>query len=150
MANETRRVILHPAPAYAATPISQAIGLMFARDAGGAGHSVVFPFSVPKRDAVSMFFVRDPIDILLLDGDFRVMCMRERLLPWQVWLLPVHASYMIELPAGVIQSSRTAIGDVIALPAPDRCVHMWTLREYVLFFAFQTAVFAILLIIAAG
>lgn len=123
---------------------------MFARDAGDAGHCVVFAFSEPKRDAVSMFFVRDPIDILLLDGDSRVICMRERLLPWRVWLLPVRASYMVELPAGVIQSSKTVVGDTIVLPDPERCVDMWSLREYALFFAFQAGVFAILMAIAAG
>lgn len=148
--NETRNAMLHPAPAYAATPLSQAIGLMFARGTGSGGHCVVFAFSEPKRDLVSMFFVREPIDILLLDEDSRVIGVRERLRPWRMWLLPVRASYMVELPAGTIQSSKTLIGDAIVLPDPDRCIHMWTLREYVLFFAFQAGVFVLLLAIAAG
>lgn len=65
------------------------------------------------RYGIHTFFMKYPIDILILDNKNRAVMLRERLLPNNIFLWNPIFSTVIELPAGTIQNSKTKKGDII-------------------------------------
>ena len=75
---------------------------------------------LPDSNGIHMMFMRFPIDAVFLDrpdGDAtrRVVSIHRVLRPW-TGLVPFvrHGHGVLELPAGVIEATSTAVGDVIA------------------------------------
>ena len=75
---------------------------------------------LPDSNGIHMMFMRFPIDALFLDrpaddGSRRVVSVHPELRPW-TGLVPFvrNGHGVLELPAGVIEATGTAIGDVIA------------------------------------
>ena len=60
--------------------------------------------------------MRFPIDVLFLDKELRVMRAVSAIPPFRTCIVK-HAVYVLELPVGVIQSSRTEAGDQIQVRA---------------------------------
>jgi len=94
-----------------------------------------------------MLFVFSSIDVLVLD-DAKVVIASKTLLPWRFWRMPVKSMSVIELPAGTILSSRTALGDTLSFEESkmNRGKGFWSIRHYVLFFMFNLAVLCIMLL----
>lgn len=74
---------------------------------------------LPGTNGVHMLFMRFPIDALFLsrpaaDGTQRVVGLRSRLRPWTgvVWHV-AGAAGVVEMPAGVLQTSGIQRGDVV-------------------------------------
>ncbi len=66
--------------------------------------------------SIHMFFMRFPIDVLYMDAEHNVVRAQSHIRPWRVG--PLHtkrATYVIELPAGTIDRSRTQVGDRIQI-----------------------------------
>ncbi len=61
--------------------------------------------------SIHTFFMRFPIDIIFLDGHNRVVKVAENLRPYRIFLGPLSAKSVLELPLGTIQKSGTHIGD---------------------------------------
>ena len=66
-------------------------------------------------NSIHMFFMRFPIDVLYLDTDSRIIRLDESLRPWRVGPMVRGCQCIVELPAGTIQSTQTAIADQILL-----------------------------------
>jgi uncharacterized membrane protein (UPF0127 family) len=64
--------------------------------------------------AVHTFFMRFPIDLVFVDRDGRVLKTRERVAPWRV-AGSLRAFATIELPAGTLERTKTARGDVLSV-----------------------------------
>jgi uncharacterized membrane protein (UPF0127 family) len=76
---------------------------------------------LPGGNGIHMFFMRFPIDAAFLsrpgpDGARRVVGLRRALWPW-IGLVPLvrGADGVLELPAGTIEASGTAVGDLVEL-----------------------------------
>ncbi len=75
-----------------ATPLSQAIGLMFSRR-----RTLLFVFRRPRRMRIHSWFVFFPLTLLFLDSSRRVI-ESTRLRPFSYYAAQRNASYLIETP----------------------------------------------------
>jgi len=62
-----------------------------------------------------MWFVFYPIDVLWLDEEMHVVQMVENLRPFMLVFSLKRSICVVELPNGVIKSSKTAVGDRIEI-----------------------------------
>lgn len=113
--NLTREAVLHTDPEWALSRWKQALGFIGRRPGRNA---IVMLFMPARRERIHMFFVRGPIDLVALDGQGRVIALRERLRPWQQWTPDVRMSALLELPEGTIARTRTQLDDRVQLPQP--------------------------------
>ena len=71
--------------------------------------------------SVHSFFMRFPIDVLFCDDQDRVVGLRVMMAPNRPFAGKWGARYVIELPAGVIASSGTQVGDQLTVtPSPHK------------------------------
>jgi uncharacterized membrane protein (UPF0127 family) len=114
--NLTRTTTLATSLEVAASFWSKLMGLMGRRTlAAGAG------VWLSGTNNIHMMFMRFPIDAVFLgkasaDGSRRVVALRRSMRPWTgvVWFAR-GADGVIELPAGAIDASDTALGDLVRL-----------------------------------
>lgn len=66
-------------------------------------------------NSVHTFFMHFPIDILFVDKNNKVIMAISSLKPFSLTPICWRSKYIIELPAGVIQSTSTEKGDALAL-----------------------------------
>lgn len=67
-----------------------------------------------------MFFMRFPIDVLYLDRSHTVVRAQREIRPWRIGpLYTKGARFVIELPAGTIARTGTAVGDHLMIEAPE-------------------------------
>src|SRR5215470_6375011 len=62
---------------------------------------------------VHTFAMRFPIDAVYLDRDRIVIHIEEELKPWRMAAIRVAANSVLELPIGMVNESKTALGDQI-------------------------------------
>ena len=91
--------------------LGKAIGLMFSRKKKDFG--MVFEFSSEKLVSLHNFFVFYPIDLLFLNSRWEVVELKERFLPFTIYIPKNRSRYIIELPAGTIKQTGTGPGDII-------------------------------------
>lgn len=80
-----------------------------------------FPVKSRLWAAIHMFFMRFPIDAIWIDRERRVVDLKRNLLPfnllkintWKIYIPKQKAIYLLELPVGEIQNSKTCYGDRI-------------------------------------
>ena len=66
--------------------------------------------------SIHMWFMRFPIDVVFLDKKNRVVGLKRNVKPWgMAWSW--RGAKTIELPVGVIASTRTQLGDIVAFQA---------------------------------
>jgi uncharacterized membrane protein (UPF0127 family) len=68
---------------------------------------------IKPSHGIHTFAMRFPIDAVYLDHDRVVVHIEEGLKPWRVAPIRIHAASVLELPAGTIRESKTALGDQI-------------------------------------
>lgn len=112
--NETRNILLHASAEFADGAFRSALGWMFQSPAGRA---LVFDLERSTPLVIHTFFVRGPLDALALDFELRVIAAVERLRPFRVWDAHTSARWLVELEAGSIATTRTAIGDQLRFDA---------------------------------
>ena len=63
--------------------------------------------------SVHTWFMRFPIDVVFLDSKNRVVGLRRNMKPWRMaWSW--RGAKTVELPVGVIATTRTQVGDIVA------------------------------------
>jgi uncharacterized protein len=62
---------------------------------------------------VHTFAVRFPIDVVYLDRDSTVVHLEKTLQPWRMAAIRARAASVLELPAGTVHHSQTALGDQV-------------------------------------
>jgi len=75
------------------------------------------------ESSIHTFFMRVPIDVLFVDRSDKVVGLREAMPPSRPFagVAPWRGRYVIEMPAGVIATTGTALGDQLMLePHPDK------------------------------
>jgi len=108
--NKTRKTIIAERHYNFKSPISKAIGLMFAMNP----KNLIFIFKKEKIVPLHMFFVLFPIDVLFIDKNKRVVDLKENFRPFTSYIPKAKAKYVIELPKGMIKKSKTRLGDIIS------------------------------------
>lgn len=105
MRNVTKETVLADHAGVATTPAARNRGLL--------KHTSLEPGDglwISPTQAIHMFFMKFALDIVYLDRKLRVVKTRRNLKPWRIsgsW----KAHSVLELPVGVIDSSRTEPGD---------------------------------------
>lgn len=88
------------------TPWSRMRGLL-GRPRPAPSEGMLF---VPSR-GVHTWFMKYPIDVILLDRNWKVVSLHPRLPPWKDTGLKRDARYALELPEGTIEETGTEMGD---------------------------------------
>jgi len=109
--NVTQKTVLARNPVKAVGFGGRLRGLMF-RSSFPAGCDALF--LNPCR-AVHTYFLRFPIDILLLDDSLQIISTCRALTPGKIGPLVTGVTGVMELPAGVIDSSGTSDGDQLTI-----------------------------------
>lgn len=66
-------------------------------------------------NGVHCLFMSIPIDVLYVSADHRVVALDREMRPWTIGGFHRGAHYVIELPAGTIAATGTAVGDQLAV-----------------------------------
>ena len=82
-------------------------GLMF------ADNSV--PVFFKTRFGIHTFFVKHPIDVLILDNDHKIVKLKANLKPWSVFVWNPKYVRVLELPSGNIKRMKLKVGSMIKL-----------------------------------
>jgi uncharacterized membrane protein (UPF0127 family) len=65
--------------------------------------------------SIHSFFMRFPIDVVYADREGRVLRLDQAMLPYRIGPIVPKATYVLELPEGVIQATGTSVGDQLIL-----------------------------------
>jgi len=68
-----------------------------------------------RCNAIHTFFMRYPIDVIFADEKYRVLKTVPAFPPWRPFLACKNAFYVIELPAGTLETTATEPGDQLDL-----------------------------------
>ena len=107
--NQTKGCIIAGNIITANTFLSRFIGLMGRKELP-EGHGLL----ITPCNSIHMFFMKFPIDAVFLDKRNTVVFIIENIMPWQISKIIYNASSVLELPAGSVASSGTAVGDKLA------------------------------------
>src|SRR5215216_5671524 len=113
--NQTRNCTLADQGELARSFWSRGRGLM-GRTQLPAGYALI----IYPEWSIHTFFMRVPIDVLFVDRAHRVVGLRRAMPPSRPFagVSPSRGRYVIEMPAGVIAATGTAVGDQLALTPP--------------------------------
>jgi uncharacterized membrane protein (UPF0127 family) len=108
--NITRGVMLVERGRVANTVWTRLKGLIGVRQlAPGDGLAII------PCNGVHCLFMAIPIDVLYVSADHRVTALDPAMAPWTIGRFHRGARYVIELPAGTIAATGTAVGDQLAV-----------------------------------
>jgi uncharacterized membrane protein (UPF0127 family) len=103
--NESKETILSSHLVIAKTWKQKAFGLIIAKK----GTSMLFK----TRSGIHTFFMRYPIDVLVLDKENKVAALKHELKPNRIFLWNIKYTTIIEFQSGTLD--KTNIGDKISL-----------------------------------
>ena len=108
--NRTRETVLGERVSVASTSVRRMVGLLGKQRLDpGAGLLIVPSQAI---HTVAMHFA---IDVIFLDRDWRVVSLRRAMPPFRISGLHWNARCVLELPAGVIAETSTAVGDQLEI-----------------------------------
>lgn len=108
--NKTQNTIISQKTKLANTCISRFVGLLDRSSLEPEEALLLKPCS-----SVHMFFMRFSIDVIFVNHNDCVVGLVRNLKPFQLSPLFFKASYAIELPKGLIDSTKTSVGDQIVV-----------------------------------
>jgi uncharacterized membrane protein (UPF0127 family) len=113
--NATRNRVLAEQGELARSFLARGRGLM-----GRASLPESYALIIYPEWSIHTFFMRVPIDVLFVDRADRVVGLREAMPPSRPFagVSPARGRYVIEMPAGVIAATGTAVGDQLILTPP--------------------------------
>lgn len=108
--NRTRKTILGEHVSVAETSVRRMVGLLGKpRLDPGTGLLIVPSQAI---HTVAMHFA---IDVIFLDRNWRIVSLRRAMPPFRISSLHWNARCVLELPAGVIAATSTAVGDQLEI-----------------------------------
>src|SRR5271157_3007009 len=108
--NTTRDTVLGDRICVAETSWSRIVGLL-----GKSGLEPGAGILIIPSQAIHTVAMRFTIDVVFVDRNWRVVHLRPWMAPYRVTGLHWKANFVLELPAGVIAQTSTAVGDQLAL-----------------------------------
>ncbi len=106
--NKTKNFVIIDKAEICKSLWSKGTGLMLRKK---PDYGMVFVFRKEQRNAITMFMVFFPIDLLFLDKSKRVVEIKKSLQPFKDYYPKAKSMYVVELPVGVMR--KTAVGDKI-------------------------------------
>ena len=106
--NTSRETILGDRIRVAEAGLSRIIGLLGERKLTPGDGLLIVP-----SQGVHTLGMQFSIDVVVLDGDWRVLDVRKRMRPFLVTRIYFKAAAVLELPPGTVDHSRTRIGDSV-------------------------------------
>jgi len=106
--NKTQRTVLARQAFVANNFLKRSIGLL-GRERLDADEALI----IPQCQAIHMFFMRFPIDVVFVDRKHHVVGLVHKIKPFCMSPLFWKAYFAIELPAGTIERTKTVKGDVL-------------------------------------
>ena len=108
--NQTRATVVATKVELADSFLSRGLGLMGRRSLPESGGLLLYP-----NNNIHMFFMRFPIDVIFADRQHKIVGLRHSFKPWRPFAAARTARYTIELPAGILQATKTEVGDQIEI-----------------------------------
>jgi uncharacterized membrane protein (UPF0127 family) len=106
--NRTRGTLVGESIRVADSGLTRIIGLLGERTLSSGDGLLIVPSQ--GVHTLGMLFA---IDIVVLDGDWNVIATRRELRPFRMTRVFWKAAAVLELPPGVVESSRTVKGDIL-------------------------------------
>src|SRR5271165_7199560 len=108
--NTTRHTMLGEQISVAGTSLSRLLGLLGKRRLEPSTGLLIIP-----SQAIHTVAMRFAIDVVFLDRAWRVVHLRRAMAPFRMTGLHWKARCVLELPAGVIAQTSTALGDQLVI-----------------------------------
>jgi len=112
--NATRGTVLGQRIRVAETGMTRIVGLLGERELQPGDGLLIVP-----SQGVHTLGMQFPIDIAVLDDDWRVIAMRRDMRPFRMTRMFWKAAAVLELPSGVLDSTSTRVGDAIEFDRVD-------------------------------
>ena len=115
--NATRGTVLGERVRVADTGLSRIVGLL--------GESKILPgdgLLILPCQGVHTWGMLFPIDVVVLDGQWNVLAMRRRMRTFRMTRVFWRAAAVLELPAGVLDSTSTLVGDTLTFESTKAIV----------------------------
>lgn len=106
--NTTRGTVLGEGIRVADTALSRIVGLL--------GESKLVPgdgLLIVPCQGVHTWGMRFPIDVVVLDGQWNVLAVRQRMRTFRMTRVFWRAAAVLELPVGTLDSTSTSVGDTL-------------------------------------
>lgn len=108
--NKTKNKTIANVVCLADTPLKRMKGLLGRKSLGVLEAMVIKPCN-----SIHTFFMRFPIDVLFVDKNSKVVKGIADMPPFRLSPIYLASQFVVELPAGTIQSTNTTEGDQIAI-----------------------------------
>jgi uncharacterized membrane protein (UPF0127 family) len=112
--NATRATVLGGRIRVAETGLTRIVGLLGERELRPGDGLLIVP-----SQGVHTLGMQFPIDIAVLDDDWRVLATRRDMRPFRMTQIFWKAAAVLELPSGMLESTSTLVGDTIEFDRVD-------------------------------
>ncbi len=112
--NATRATVLGRRIRVAETGLTRIVGLLGERELQPGDGLLIVP-----SQGVHTLGMQFPIDIAVLDDDWRVLATRRDMRPFRMTPIFWKAAAVLELPSGMLESTSTLVGDIIEFDRVD-------------------------------
>ena len=112
--NATRATVLGQRIRVAETGLTRIVGLLGERELQPGDGLLIVP-----SQGVHTLGMQFPIDIAVLDDDWRVLATRRDMRPFRMTQIFWRAAAVLELPSGMLESTSTRVGDTIEFNRVD-------------------------------
>jgi len=108
--NETKKIMVVGDIKIAKSFKERFWGLMFKKRLGSSEGLLLLGCS-----GIHTCFMRFPIDVVFMDIDHRVICIKEKIKPWRQSGFVRRAYMTLELPEGTVNKKNVTVGDILIL-----------------------------------
>jgi uncharacterized protein len=112
--NATRATVLGRRVRVAETGLTRIVGLLGERELQAGDGLLIVP-----SQGVHTLGMQFPIDVAVLDDDWKVIAIRHEMRPFRMTRVFWRAAAVLELPSGILESTSTRIGDAIQFARVD-------------------------------
>ena len=106
--NRTRGTVLGESIRVAETGLTRIVGLLGERELQQGDGLLILP-----SQGIHTWGMQFPIDVVVLDGDWNAIALRREMRPFRLTRVWFKAAAVLELPAGTLAATSTAIGDAL-------------------------------------
>ena len=74
-----------------------------------------YALAIKPCNGIHMFFMAIPLDVVHIDRDGRIVRILHAIKPWRPGPLVLRSDWVVELPAGTVQTTGSQVGDKVEL-----------------------------------